>query len=204
MSESRAPDRTGRLACAGAAAAQPKRPASDAGAPVGPHEQHPGPIAPHHLVNRRPHRFEPGCSSQTLAEGLAEYYAAHPQLKRGALLSPEARAFFHCHDVVHVLYGCGTSMPDEAIVKIASIFGTTGGLSVLRGYRLHESRDIYTKLRLGSTLQAVLLAPYLIVRTVWRCKRQAQPWPWSQHQQYMNTPLAQLRAEFGVHRTGVH
>lgn len=144
------------------------------------------------------HRFQSQASLQTLAEGLAEYHGAHPELKRGSTLSPEARRFFHCHDVVHVLYGCGTSMPDEAIVKLASILGTTGGLSILRGYRLHESVDIYRHLPPGDTLVAVLLSPYLIVRTAWRCKRQSALWPWQDHQQYMGGPLVELRKAFGI------
>lgn len=81
------------------------------------------------------HAFESPHTTQTLSEGLAEYFAANPMLKREAdLLSPQARQFFRSHDAVHVVYGCGTSMSDEAIVKLASIFGTRGGLDVLRGY----------------------------------------------------------------------
>lgn len=77
------------------------------------------------------HEFESPNTTQSLAEGLAEYFAANPLLKRDEhLISPEARQFFRSHDAVHVVYGCGTSMPDEAIVKLASIFGTTGRLSV--------------------------------------------------------------------------
>jgi hypothetical protein len=144
------------------------------------------------------HRYESASSTQTLAEALAEYYAANPGLKRDDALSPPAREFFRCHDVVHVVYGCSTSMPDEAIVKLASLFGTTGGLSILRGYRLHESMDIYRKLPLGSTLAALLMAPYLIVRTVWRCRRQRDSWPWDQHEAHMNAPLDELRARFGI------
>lgn len=91
---------------------------------------------------------------------------------------PKAGEFFRCHDAVHVLYGRGTSMPDQAIVKLASLFGTTGGLSVLRGYRLLESLDIYRKLPPGSTLIALLVAPRLVLRTIWRCLRQRDAWPW--------------------------
>ena len=144
------------------------------------------------------HRFESASSTQTLADALAEYYAANPVLKRGSSLSPQAQEFFHCHDTVHVLYGCGTSMPDEAIVKLASIFGTTGGLSVLRGYRLHESLDIYRKVPAASAAVALLMAPYLIARTIWRCVRQRSAWPWARHEQYLNTPLHDLRAHFGI------
>jgi hypothetical protein len=149
-------------------------------------------------VSYQAHQFESVFSAQTLAEALAEYYASNPGLKRGESLSPEARQFFHSHDVVHVLYGCSTSMLDEAIVKLASIFGTTGGLAVLRGYMLHETLDIYKKLPVRSTLVALLLAPFLIVRTVSRCKRQPEAWPWQQHQQYMNVPLRELRTKFGI------
>ena len=149
-------------------------------------------------MSSRPHRFESASSTQTLAQALAEYYAAHPDLKRGDSLSLQAREFFRCHDAVHVLYGCSTSMPDEAIVKLASLFGTTGGLSVLRGYRLHESLDIYRQLPLGSTLVALLIAPYLVLRTIWRCSRQRDAWPWDQHEPYMNAPLHELRARFGI------
>jgi len=145
------------------------------------------------------HQFEAAESDQTLAVGLAEYFAVNPNLKRDSrLLSPEARQFFLSHDVVHVLYGCGTSMPDEAIVKLASLFGTTGGLSVIRGYTNYETLDIYTKLPVASTLSALLLAPYLIARTLWRCARQKQRWPWVENQQYFGTSLRELRARFGI------
>jgi hypothetical protein len=63
------------------------------------------------------HHFETAGSTQTLAESLAEYFMAHPDLKRqDQLESIDARQFFRSHDIVHVLYGCGTSMPDEAVV----------------------------------------------------------------------------------------
>lgn len=145
-----------------------------------------------------PSGFQSPASTQTLAEGIAEYYAAHPELKRGDGLSPEARDFFRCHDVVHVIYGCGTTMPDEAIVKLSSMLGTTGGFGVLHGYRLHDSFDIYRRLPLGSTLLALLGAPYLIARTLWRCTGQIEKWPWSDHGALMQTPLRDLRAQFGI------
>ena len=104
-------------------------------------------------MTRVRHRFESAHSTQTLAQGLAEYLAANPDLKReDDLLSQEARQFFRAHDMVHVLYGCGTSMADEAVVKLSSILGTTGGLAVLRGYTHHVTLDISARLPLGSTL----------------------------------------------------
>ncbi|MDZ7937575.1 MAG: hypothetical protein U5M53_04570 [Rhodoferax sp.] len=145
------------------------------------------------------HHFESPGSAQTLAEGLAEYFAAHPTLKRDAdLVSVDAQQFFRSHDVVHVVYGCGTSMPDEAIVKLASLCGTTGGWRVLRGYVHHETLDIYRQLPVASTLAALLASPYLIARTVWRCWRQPKRWPWTGYEPWLQVPLQRLRAEFGI------
>jgi hypothetical protein len=145
------------------------------------------------------HRFESPSSTQTLAEGLAEYFAAHPDLKREEqLASREARQFFRSHDIVHVLYGCGTSMPDEAVVKLASLLGTTGGLRILRGYTHHETLDIYRRLPWPSTLVALLASPYLIARTIWRCSRQRRRWPWIENEQFMNVRLDELRTMFGI------
>ncbi len=145
------------------------------------------------------HKFESALSTQTLAQGLEEYFAANPSLKRqDSLLSPEAKQFFRSHDIVHVLYGCGTTMPDEAVVKLSSLFGTTGGTGILRGYTNYESLDIYTKLPLADTALALLVSPYLIIRTLWRCARQARRWPWVENQQYMDAPLADLRSKFRI------
>lgn len=145
------------------------------------------------------HRFESQNTTQTLSEGLAEYFEAHPGLKRDdQLVSKEAREFFRAHDTVHVVYGCGTSMTDEAIVKLASLFGTTGGFQVLRGYTHHETLDIYRRLPLWETLLAIAASPYLLARTLWRCTRQTQRWPWGDHAQFLHTPLPQLRARYGI------
>lgn len=145
------------------------------------------------------HQFESPDTLQTLADGLAEYFAAHPNLKRDAQLpSPEARQFFRSHDAVHVVYGCGTTLPEEAIVKLASIFGTTGGLGVLRGYAHHETLDIYRKLPVGETALTILASPFLIARTAWRCKRQSRRWPWDRYDEHLEVPLREIRARFRI------
>jgi hypothetical protein len=134
----------------------------------------------------------------SLAEGLAEYYREHPFLKRGDQLGPEAREFFRCHDAVHVLYGCDTSLSQEAIVKLSSIFGTSAGIAVLKGYGLYDSIDIYRKLKAGDILNTVLASSIIVPRTLWRCSKQRRRWPWSEFDQYMPTPLRELRELFGI------
>lgn len=148
------------------------------------------------------HAFEQQDSPQTLRAGLAEYYGKNPQLVRGEKLSPEAREFFRCHDAAHVVFGCGTTLPHEAVVKLSSIFGTTGGFSVLRGYRLHESIDIYRRLGVGEVLATLAQSLFIVPRTVYRCLRQRRRWPWSDFEAEMDVPLGTLRAGYGIRVPG--
>lgn len=134
----------------------------------------------------------------SLADGLAEYYREHTFLKRGDQLEPPAREFFRCHDAVHVLYGCDTSLSQEAVVKLSSIFGTTGGMGVLRGYALHDSMDIYRTLKLGEILATAAASFVIVPRTLVRCAGQKARWPWSEFNEHMDTPLRDLRAQFGI------
>jgi hypothetical protein len=107
-------------------------------------------------------------SAQTLQQGLDEYFAAHPGLLQGRdLSSAAARDFFRCHDTVHVVYGCGTRLQDEAAVKMASIFGTTQGFAVLKGYALYEPRQIYWQLGMANVLRGMGPALLAVPRT-WR------------------------------------
>lgn len=144
------------------------------------------------------HEFEMQDSPLTLAEGLAEYYARNPDLKRGEGLAPPARAFFRCHDVCHVVFGCGTSLDHEAVVKLSSLFGTTGGLSVLRGYALYDSFDTYRRLDMGEILRTIAMAPVIVPRTIVRRLRQTRRWPWREFDSFLDMPLAEIRRHFGI------
>ncbi len=143
--------------------------------------------------------FEAQNATPTFGKGLAEYFDDNPELVRGnALSSCDARRFFESHDAVHVVYGCGTSMPDEAVVKLSSIFGTTAGIRVLEGYRLHELLDVCGRLPIGDALRAVVCSADLVPRTIQRCRRQRQRWPWDAFEGHLNMPLGELRAMFGI------
>ena len=144
------------------------------------------------------HAFEHQDTAQTLRDGLAGYYRGNPALVRGERLSPQAAEFFRCHDAAHVVFGCGTTLPQEAVVKLSSLFGTTAGLSVLRGYRLHESVEIYKKLGVRDILATLAAAVLLVPKTIGRCLRQRKRWPWNEFADGMDVPLGQLRAGYGI------
>lgn len=142
--------------------------------------------------------FELQDSPQTLAEGISEYYAANPGLLKGRGMSPEARHFFSCHDAAHVIFGCSTALDDEAVVKIASIFGTTEGLRVLRGYRLHESLQVYKQIPLSAALTSIARSVVVVPRALSRCLRQRSRWPWAGFEKYLDAQLREIRQEFGI------
>jgi hypothetical protein len=62
-------------------------------------------------------------STQTLREGLAEYYALNPHVTPPENQLPEFGRILRSHDVGHVIYGCDTGMFDE--LKLLPLFWWT-------------------------------------------------------------------------------
>jgi hypothetical protein len=142
--------------------------------------------------------YEKPGTTLTLQQGLSEYYGARDDLVTGRGASQQAREFFQCHDAAHVVFGCGTTLSQEAIVKIWSLFGTTAGLRLLRDYRLPESQEIYRTLNwyeiVGTTGFSLVYAPIVLGR----CLRMDKRWPWSAFHSYLSVPLREIRQEFGI------
>jgi hypothetical protein len=155
-------------------------------------------VRPMEARERQVHAFQGENAALTLAQGLAEYYAASPWLKRGAELAEPARTFFACHDAVHVVFGCDTSLTQEAVVKLRSILGTTAGFSVLRGYALYESLDIYRTLKPREILVTIVTSMGIVPRTILRCAQQTKRWPWDGYHEYLDVPLYDIRQAFGI------
>jgi hypothetical protein len=141
--------------------------------------------------------LSPECDA-TLRAGIGDYYASRSDLVSGRGMSPAATKFFRCHDAAHVVFGCSTSLTDEAVVKLWSFFGTTAGFSLVRAYRLPESQEIYTRLEwepiVSTAFRSLFLAPLVITR----CLRMKKRWPWSEFEQYLDVPIRDLRHEYGI------
>lgn len=138
-------------------------------------------------------------SRQTLQEGLLEYHASRDDLARGRGLSDQAREFFRCHDTAHVVFGCGTDLLDEGIVKLWSFFGTDAGFArLLADYRLPESQEIYETLAWRDVAATATRSPLFLPRVLRRCRRMRRRWPWARFDPHLATPLADLRDEYRI------
>lgn len=137
-------------------------------------------------------------SPQTLSEGMAEYFAANKQHVSTRVLTPEAKEFFRCHDASHVVFGCDISLNDELVVKISSIFGTTVGWSVMKGYRLAESKEVYEDIQLVDIVRTTVSSFYLIPKTIWRCSLVNERWYWDNFDEFLVMPLGEVREKFGI------
>jgi hypothetical protein len=49
----------------------------------------------------------------------------------------------------------------------------------------------------------MLASPVIVPRTLWRCARQRQRWPWSEFDQYAGMALSDLRERFGIRVAGL-
>ncbi len=140
-------------------------------------------------------------SKQTLSEGIAEFFAANKQHFKTRVLTPEADEFFRCHDASHVVFGCDISLNDELVVKISSIFGTMAGWTVIKGYRLPESTEIYEELQWVDIVHTAVSSLYLVPITIWRCIRMRERWQWDNFDEFLDVPLGQVREKFGIQVT---
>ena len=139
----------------------------------------------------------PDCE-MTLEEGLVEFYSSRDDLALGRGASDSARQFFRCHDAAHVVFGCSTSLPNEAMVKIWSFFGSTAGLSLIRAYRSPESQEIYEQIAWGDVLNTALRSTVRLPLVLVRCLRMRKRWPWSDFDGYRHVRLVDIRREFGI------
>ena len=138
-------------------------------------------------------------SAMTLREGLARYYRSNAGVCSQRDLSPAAAEFFRCHDVAHVVFGCDTTLYGEGVVKIYTIFGTTLGLwKHLRGYSDASAWRLFTQYRLSHVLTHLWRLITHMPVAMLRARRMTRPWPWADHEQYLDQTLDAIRQEFNI------
>ena len=135
----------------------------------------------------------------TLREGLAEYHRSIEGLLSYDDISPLAQQLFARHDIAHVVFGCDTSVSNEAMVDIWTMFGSDVGIvDYLRYLRTQEASNIIFEMGVWKMTVASLRAVPWMVRAYRAARRMHKRWPWADHERYLDMRLHDLRAEFGV------
>ncbi len=138
-------------------------------------------------------------STQTLREGIAEYYACNEGLLNPELLPPGCEELFRQHDAGHVIFGCDTSYRGETLIDTWTVFATTAGLKGLMEYfKYPQVNQIFDDVgRITIFLESCKAIPS-ICRLVVRSRKMSAKWPWEGFEAYLDRPLAELRREFNI------
>lgn len=138
-------------------------------------------------------------SSQTLREGIDEYYARNPGLLDPAQLGSEASTLFRQHDAAHVVFGCDTTVRGETLVDTWTLFGSSIGLrGYLRYLELPQVNQIFARTGWLRVARELVRSLPDVVRVVTRSQRLAARWPWPDYERHLDRPLAELRRTFDI------
>jgi len=148
-----------------------------------------------------PCRYQAQNSSQTLAEGLAEYYARNRgRVMPPSSLPPESAALFRSHDICHVIFGLDTTLSDEAMADTRTLLSCDVGWSRYAAYLASdpEAKAVFKATGYLTVLWGTIKTIPRLSRAVVEQLRMPKRWPWLPPENYQNRTLADLRREYGI------
>lgn len=146
-------------------------------------------------------RYQMQDSPLTLAEGLAEYYAANlGRVTRPADLPPESAALFKSHDACHVIFGLSTTLADETLADTRTVFSCNVGLRRYAAYLRTDpqAKALFAELGWVKGIAITLACLPRIARAAFEALRMTKRWPWAPPESYAARTLTDLRREYGI------
>jgi len=138
-------------------------------------------------------------SQMTLSKAIQIFYEANSLNFSDRDISKEAKEFFKCHDIAHVIFDCDTSLIGEGKVKLWTIFGTTLGFwNHVKGYSEANAFTLFKQYSVFHVLSNVFKLISLAPKTISRARSMSKKWEWSEYEVYMDIPLDQIRKEFNI------
>jgi hypothetical protein len=150
---------------------------------------------------RRTLRYQSPQSTQTLADGLAEYYAANEGIVvRPSELPPASAQLFRSHDLCHVIFGLSTNLVDEAIADVRTMLSCDVGLARYVDYLRSDdqAKALFAQIGVMQSIWITVRALPRIARAVLETGRVRKRWPWTPPDDYLGRSLAELRREYGI------
>jgi hypothetical protein len=140
-------------------------------------------------------------SRQTLAQGLAEYYAVNgARVTPPPSLPPESRALFRNHDTCHVIFGLDTTLEDEGMADVRTLLSCDVGWRSYARYMTSdpEAKAIFKQLGYARAVWVTLILVPRMARAISEAWRMSKRWPWEPPAEHFDRPLADLRREYGI------
>ena len=138
-------------------------------------------------------------STMSLQTGLEEYRSSCTGLLDEHEISPQATIFFHAHDLCHVIFGCDTSVPHEAMADTWSLFGTSVDFREYLDYlKLPQANEIFQQIGYMRTAWETICVSPRLVKVIVRARRMTKPWPFRDNDQYRDVPLGEIRDAFNI------
>ena len=150
-------------------------------------------------------------STQTLRQGLAEYYAANPKITNPKTLPPEFAKIIIAHDISHVILGCDTHIYDE--IKLlplsfwTSDFKFADYIRTNRDPKIKPAIDVmyndlikqHGKLWLYSSILFVLprLLPNIFLMW-WKTRSRTKYYPFLDYEPLLKLSLQEIRQEYDL------
>ncbi len=137
-----------------------------------------------------------------LREGLEKFYVECESLLSNDTegISNELKSFLISHDVAHVLFGCDISLLGEGSVKIWTLFGTTLGFwNAIRAYKKANAYALAKNFNFTHVVNNIFKFLSSIPILIVRANRMHKPWPWTEFESYLDTPISEIRKEFNIH-----
>ena len=138
-------------------------------------------------------------SSQTLREGIAEYYGRNPGLLDPESMPDGVAALFRQHDAGHVVFGCDTSLRGETLIDTWTVLGSTAGL---RGYveyfKYPQVNQVFARVGYFRIALEFLRCLPDVGRVIMLSRRLSSKWPWQDYERYLDDSLRELRCQFNI------
>jgi len=148
---------------------------------------------------RQPKYKDQNCTL-TLAEALDEFYERNPDAIRATGDGLKDK-FFRSHDTVHVVFGCDTTIRDEALADFWTIFGTDLGFRNYLKYLKPLQEDLKAIIeQIGTArfiLQTLGALPFLAL-VYWRTRKMRAKWYWVPNDDVTSRSLAELRTDLNI------
>jgi len=142
---------------------------------------------------------DPSCPL-TLRQGLQEYFEGHSGLLKPDCTDTQTAKFFRSHDACHVLFGLDTTLPDEGLADLWTVFGTDIGFGRYAKYLCTDAaaKQIVRDIGLFHTIATVLRLLPSVGRVFLRSRKMNKKWQWGNEERYFDCPLVELRHEFNI------